>query len=123
MNQYIARGKNVAALTRSFGFFYGISMSLANLLERSELFTVSADIREQLVLALSGLVTLVATLTMEFEKALDSASTGGSVSVNIYRTISAEIRSFHARCETISESMWRHRLSVSSMSTEAGNNY
>ena len=32
----------------SFGFFYNMSLSLANLLERIELFTVSSEIREQL---------------------------------------------------------------------------
>ncbi|KAL2826663.1 hypothetical protein BDW59DRAFT_179378 [Aspergillus cavernicola] len=75
--------ENSDALMASFGFFYSISMSLANLLERTELFNVTQEIQEQLLFALSDLVSLVARVSTYFHK---------------------------ARCERIAESMWRHQL-------------
>ncbi|KAL4953776.1 hypothetical protein BDW69DRAFT_150925 [Aspergillus filifer] len=101
--------ENATALMLSFGFFYSISMSLVNLLERTELFSVTQDIQEQLVLALSDLVTLVANVSTHFHQAIRGL-TSASVSVNIYRTFSGQIQTFQQRCERISESMWRHQL-------------
>jgi hypothetical protein len=100
----------------SFGFFYTISMSLENLLERIELFSVSQEIREQLVLALSDLVTLVASVATHFHKAIRGLTTT-AISVNIYNTFPSEIRTFVDRCETLSEAMWRHQLANESMDT------
>lgn len=103
----------------SFGFFYSISMSLVNLLERTELFSVSQEIREQLVLALSDLVTLVASVATHFHKAIQDASTA-SVSVNMYSSFSDQIKAFHERCEKIAQSMWRHQLLVDNLDTDKG---
>uniref|UniRef100_A0A093V712 Vegetative incompatibility protein HET-E-1 n=1 Tax=Talaromyces marneffei PM1 TaxID=1077442 RepID=A0A093V712_TALMA len=86
-----------------------ISMVLVNLLERTELFTVSQETKEQLVLALTDLVTLVASVSTYFHKALRGL-TKPSISVNIYGTFSAQIESFRGRCEKISEAMWKHQL-------------
>jgi hypothetical protein len=108
--------ENAAALMVSFGFFYSISMSLENLMERIELFTVSQEIREQLVLALSDLVTLVASVATHFHKAIRGLTTT-TISVNIYNTFPSEIRTFVDRCETISEAMWRHQLVKESVDT------
>ncbi|KAL4883534.1 hypothetical protein BJY04DRAFT_216358 [Aspergillus karnatakaensis] len=101
--------ENATALMASFGFFYTISMSLVNLLERTELFSVTQEIQEQLILALSDLVTLVANVSTHFHKAIRGMTTA-SVSVNIYRTFPGQIQSFQQRCERIAESMWRHQL-------------
>ncbi|KAE8553775.1 hypothetical protein EYB25_005157 [Talaromyces marneffei] len=101
--------ENSSALRISFGFFYSISMVLVNLLERTELFTVSQETKEQLVLALTDLVTLVASVSTYFHKALRGL-TKPSISVNIYGTFSAQIESFRGRCEKISEAMWKHQL-------------
>ncbi|KAK6078425.1 nacht domain protein [Seiridium cupressi] len=101
--------ENAPALMVSFGFFYSISMSLVNLLERTELFSVSQDIREQLVLALSDLVTLVASVATHFHKAINDSS-DASVSVNMYSSFSSQIKAFNERCEKIAHSMWRHQL-------------
>lgn len=103
----------------SFGFFYTMSMSLVNLLERTELFSVSQDIREQLVLALSDLVTLVASVASHFHKAIRGSSTA-SVSVDIYTDFSVQIRTFQERCEKIAESMWRHQLLAENLDAERG---
>ncbi|KAH6658883.1 NACHT domain protein [Truncatella angustata] len=109
--------ENAPALMISFGFFYGISMSLVNLLERTELFGVSQNTREQLVLAMSDLVTLVASVASYFHKAIHDASTT-SVSVNIYSTFSNQIKVFNDRCERIAALMWQHQLLVENLSTE-----
>jgi hypothetical protein len=51
--------ENASALLDVFGFFYRCSTGLENLLHRSELFMVSQSIKDQLILALADLVTLV----------------------------------------------------------------
>jgi hypothetical protein len=114
--------ENAPALMISFGFFYTISMSLVNLLERTELFTASQDIKEQLVFALSDLVTLVASVATHFHKAIQGAPTSSttSVSVNMYSTFSGQIKAFRDRCEKISQSMWRHQLLVESLDADGG---
>lgn len=84
-------------------------MTLINLLERTELFGVSQEIREQLVLALSDLVTLVASVATHFHKVITGMTTA-SVSVDIYATFPGQINAFRERCDKIAESMWRHQL-------------
>ncbi|GFF75425.1 hypothetical protein IFM53868_01576 [Aspergillus udagawae] len=101
--------ENASALMISFGFFYSTSMKLGNLLERTELFSVSQEIREQLVLALADLVTLVASVSMHFHKAILGLTTA-SISIDLYKAFPGQIQTFRDRCDKISESMWRHQL-------------
>ncbi|RHZ49083.1 hypothetical protein CDV55_100440 [Aspergillus turcosus] len=101
--------ENASALMISFGFFYSTSMKLGNLLERTELFSVSQEIREQLVLALADLVTLVASVSMHFHKAILGLTTA-SISIDLYKAFPGQIQTFRDRCEKISEAMWRHQL-------------
>ncbi|KAF9883415.1 hypothetical protein FE257_003498 [Aspergillus nanangensis] len=101
--------ENAPALMISFGFFYSTSMILVNLLERVELFTVNQEIREQLVLALGDLVTLVASVSTHFHKAINKLS-GASVSINLFHTFGPQIKTFRQRCENIALSMWKHQL-------------
>ncbi|KAJ6043281.1 hypothetical protein N7460_004636 [Penicillium canescens] len=109
--------KNAPALMISFGFFYSTSSALVNLLERTELFSVSQEIKEQLILALADLVTLVASVSTHFHKAIRGLSTA-SVSVNVYDTFPGQIQSFCERCGKIAEAMWRHQLAKESIDTE-----
>lgn len=102
-----------------FGFLYISSMPLANLLERTELFGVSQEILEQMYLALSDLVTLIASVATHFHQAIRDMSTQ-SVSISIYSTFSAQIKSFHERCEGIAQSMWRHQVLAGDIEPEAG---
>lgn len=97
-------------------------MSLVNLLERTELFSVSQDIREQLVLALSDLVNLVASVATHFHKTIHDASTTAttSVSVNMYSSFSGQIKAFRDRCEKIGTAMWRHQLITNNMDADNG---
>lgn len=84
-------------------------MALHNLLERTELFNVNHEIRDQLVLALGDLVTLVANVSIYFHKAINGLS-NSSVSVDLYGTFPDQIQTFRQRCEKVSASMWRHQL-------------
>lgn len=103
----------------SFGFFYSTSSTLVNLLERTELFSVSQEIQEQLILALADLTTLVASVATHFHKAIGGLTTA-SLSVNIYETFPGQIQSFKERCGKISEAMWRHQLANENIDTERG---
>jgi hypothetical protein len=109
--------ENAAALMISFGFFYSTSSVLVNLLERTELFDVSQDIKEQLILALSDLVTLVASVSTHFHQAINDKTTN-SISVDIYGAFPGQIGSFRERCDKIAESMWRHQLNKEGVDTE-----
>ncbi|KAL4778896.1 hypothetical protein BJX76DRAFT_362292 [Aspergillus varians] len=101
--------ENSSALLDVFGFFYRCSTSLENLLHRTELFMVSQSIKDQLILALADLVTLVVGVATHCHLSLGSLGSG-SVSIDIYSTFTASIGSFRARCEDVSEMMWRHQL-------------
>ncbi|KAJ6028412.1 hypothetical protein N7540_003988 [Penicillium herquei] len=107
---------NAAALMISFGFFYSTSSALVNLLERTELFKVSAEIKEQLIMALADLVTLVASVSTHFHQAINK-DTNASVSVNIYENFAAPITAFKDRCSKIAEAMWRHQLAEQNIDT------
>ncbi|KAK8036484.1 hypothetical protein PG991_001621 [Apiospora marii] len=106
--------ENASALTTSLGFFYSISTTLADLLERTETFRVSQEIREHLVLAMTDLVTVVASVATHFYKAIRTAS-DESVSVNIYSAFAEPIKTFRDRCDRIAEAMWRHQLMAHDM--------
>ncbi|KAI2899032.1 hypothetical protein CBS63078_7386 [Aspergillus niger] len=99
--------QNASALQDLFGFFYRCSTGLGNLLDRTELFDVSKDIKDQLILALADLVTLVAGVAGHFNRALQNSKT---VEIDIYHQFSDSLSSFHSRCETVSDLMWRHQL-------------
>jgi hypothetical protein len=99
--------ENAPALMDLFGFFYRCSAGLGNLLDRAELFVVSSDIKDQLILALADLVTLVVCVARHFHRSLVASEL---VSIDIYSTFPGPINSFRGRCEHVSELMWRHQL-------------
>ncbi|OQD60485.1 hypothetical protein PENPOL_c023G04743 [Penicillium polonicum] len=99
--------ENARALMDLFGFFYCCSDGLGNLLDRTELFVVSSDIKDQLILALADLVTLVVCVARHFHRSLLASEL---VSIDIYSTFPGPIDSFRGRCEHVSELMWRHQL-------------
>ncbi|KAJ5858923.1 hypothetical protein N7534_004200 [Penicillium rubens] len=99
--------ENAPALMDLFGFFYRCSAGLGNLLDRAELFVVSSDIKDQLILALADLVTLVVCVARHFHRSLLASEL---VSIDIYSTFPGPIDSFRSRCEHVSELMWRHQL-------------
>ncbi|KAJ5513442.1 hypothetical protein N7463_002994 [Penicillium fimorum] len=99
--------ENASALMDLFGFFYRCSAGLGNLLDRAELFVVSSDIKDQLILALADLVTLVVCVATHFHRSLLASE---SVSVDVYSSFPGPIDNFRGRCEHISQLMWRHQL-------------
>ncbi|PKX90746.1 uncharacterized protein P174DRAFT_423609 [Aspergillus novofumigatus IBT 16806] len=101
--------ENASGLLDVFGFFYRCSTGLENLLHRTELFMVSQSIKDQLILALADLVTLIVGVATHCHHSLGSLASG-SVSIDIYSTFAASIESFRSRCEHVSEMMWRHQL-------------
>ncbi|KAF4227966.1 hypothetical protein CNMCM6805_002498 [Aspergillus fumigatiaffinis] len=101
--------ENASALLDVFGFCYRCSTGLENLLHRTELFMVSQSIKDQLILALADLVTLIVGVATHCHQSLGSLASG-SVSIDIYSTFAASIESFRSRCEHVSEMMWRHQL-------------
>lgn len=109
--------QNASALMDLFGFFYRCSAGLGNLLDRAELFLVSSDIKDQLILALADLVTLVVCVARHFHRSLLSSE---SVSIDIYSTFPSPIDSFRGRCEHVSELMWRHQLTREGFDVDKG---
>ncbi|KAL4746942.1 hypothetical protein BDW72DRAFT_206899 [Aspergillus terricola var. indicus] len=101
---------NSDALLHLFSFFYQCSFALENLLGRAELFTVSHSIKDQVILALADLVTLVVGIATQFHKSLSELQSG-SVTIDIHSTFAGPIESFRTRCEHVSELMWKHQLS------------
>ncbi|KAF9884228.1 hypothetical protein FE257_001960 [Aspergillus nanangensis] len=101
--------ENSSALMVMFAFFCNCSQELVNLLDRAELFMVSQDIKDQLVLALADLVTLVVCVATHFHKSLRGIG-GESISIDIYSSFPGPIESFRNRCEHVSGLMWRHQL-------------
>jgi hypothetical protein len=111
--------ENASALLDVFGFFYRCSTGLENLLHRSELFMVSQSIKDQLILALADLVTLIVGVATHCHQSLGSLASG-SVSIDIYSAFASSIESFRSRCEHVSEMMWRHQLLGAGLDEDKG---
>lgn len=92
-------------------------MGLGNLLDRAELFIVSQNIKDQLILALADLVTLVVGVATHFLDSLGQLESG-SVSIDIYSTFAAPIEIFRTRCEYVAELMWSHQLAQEGVDTK-----
>ncbi|KAL3448230.1 hypothetical protein BJX65DRAFT_295132 [Aspergillus insuetus] len=101
--------ENADALLDLFNFFYRCSVAMDNLLSRAELFAVSQTIKDQVVLALADLVTLVVGIATHFRKRLGDLQSR-SVTIDIHSTFAGPIESFRTRCENVSELMWKHQL-------------
>lgn len=103
----------------SFGLFHSMSAPLVNLLERAEMFSVSQEIQEHLVLALSDLVTLVASVSGYLHKAVNGP-TETSVYINLYAIFPVEIKAFVSRCEKASQSIWKNELMKEGLDSNKG---
>ena len=93
-------------------------MSLASLLERTKLFAISQEIKEQLVSALTDLITLVASVSTYFYKTLQGFSKASVF--NIYEMFSGQIESFRDHCDKISHAMWNQQLLKDGLDSELG---
>ncbi|PWY75001.1 NACHT domain protein [Aspergillus heteromorphus CBS 117.55] len=112
---------NASALMTSFGFFYSTSTTLGNLLERTELFSVTNEIQRQLVQALEDLVNLVANVSSLFHQTVSRLGEDEEWEyINIYEKFPTEIHRFRKCCEEISESMWQQQLKEIGDETKLG---
>lgn len=93
-------------------------MGLVNLLERTKLFAISQEIKEQLVSALADLVALVASVSTYFYKSLRFSK--AYVSFDIYGSFSGQIESFRDHCDKISQAMWKQQLLKDGLDDEHG---
>ncbi|OQE92518.1 hypothetical protein PENNAL_c0007G01338 [Penicillium nalgiovense] len=101
--------ENSSALLDLFIFFYRFSTDLEHLLDRAELFIVSQGVKDQLILALADLVTVVVGVATYFHKSAGRL-THGSTSIEIYSTFAGPIESLRSRCESAAELLWKHQL-------------
>ncbi|KAJ5286422.1 hypothetical protein N7524_001728 [Penicillium chrysogenum] len=107
--------ENSSALLDLFMFFYRFSTDLEHLLDRAELFSVSQGVKDQLILALADLVTVVVGVATYFHKSAGRL-TPGSTSVEVYSTFAGPIESLRSRCELAAELLWKHQLLVEGLS-------
>ena len=63
--------ENSAALEKAFTVFYRFSLSFSSLLHRSELLAATSEIREQLCLMYTDLLSLVIDVAIRFYKAVN----------------------------------------------------
>ncbi|KAL4899857.1 hypothetical protein BDW74DRAFT_188878 [Aspergillus multicolor] len=98
---------NADALLDLFNFFYRCSIALDNLLSRAELFAVSQTIKDQVILALADLVTLVYGVATHSHRRLRESK---SVTIDIHSTFPGPIERFRKRCEDVVELMWKQQL-------------
>ncbi|KAF1964590.1 hypothetical protein BU23DRAFT_492067 [Bimuria novae-zelandiae CBS 107.79] len=103
--------ENSAALDRAFAFFYKFALSFSAILRRAELFSSSAtaEVKEQLCLMYTDLLSLVVDVAITFYKAVKGMSTS-YVSIDIFETFGDTIDSFHSRQEKIIECLWKTQI-------------
>ncbi|KAK7188148.1 nacht domain protein [Paraphaeosphaeria sporulosa] len=103
--------ENSAALDRAFAVFYKLSLSFSTIHQRVELLapTATTDVREQLSLMYTDLLSLVVDVAITFYKAVKGMSTS-SVSIDIFETFGDTIDSFHMRRKQIVESLWNSQI-------------
>lgn len=101
--------QNAHALVDLFNFFYQRSMDIEQLLEHKELFALSQNVKDQLILALADLVTIIAGVSAHFHKDLETSSPGISI-VEIHSTFEGPIESLRHRCGLASALMWEYQL-------------
>nr|POE74801.1 hypothetical protein CFP56_37332 [Quercus suber] len=101
--------ENSAALDQAFGFFYKASLSVAGLLDRVQMLSVTSETQEQLCLMYTDLLTLVVEVAIRFYKTVNGM-VAGSVSLDLYDVFSETIETFRLRRIRASEAMWTSQI-------------
>ncbi|KAJ4301643.1 hypothetical protein N0V90_003736 [Kalmusia sp. IMI 367209] len=123
--------ENSEALDRAFAVFYKFSLSFSSLLHRSELLATTSDVREQLCLMYTDLLSLVVDVAVTFYRAVkgtllsvyDEAFTdllgmsSSSVNIDIFEAFGDTIDSFHSRQAKIVESIWNYQIDNEGLET------
>jgi hypothetical protein len=108
---------NSEALDHAFAVFYKLALSFSSILHRSELLAATSDVREQLCLMYTDLLSLVVEVSIAFYRAV-KGMTSTSVIIDIYQTFGDTIESFHSRQSKIVELIWNYQIENEGLDTD-----
>ncbi|KAI4660911.1 uncharacterized protein J4E79_005479 [Alternaria viburni] len=101
---------NSEALDKAFSVFYKFAMSFQSVLHRSELLTSgSSEIREQICLLYTDLITLVVDVAIKFYKTV-KGMTPGRTTLDIFELFGETIDAFRTRQNTVVELIWQSQI-------------
>ncbi|KAF1945315.1 NACHT domain-containing protein [Clathrospora elynae] len=101
--------QNSEALDKAFSVFYKFAMSFSSVLHRSELLSASSEIREQICLLYTDLISLVTDVAIKFYKTANGM-TSGSASLDIFELFGETIETFRTRQNTVIELIWESQI-------------
>jgi hypothetical protein len=101
--------ENSEALDKAFSVFYKFALSFSSALQRSELLAGTSEIREQLCLLYTDLLSLVVDVSIRFYKTANGM-TSGSVTLDIFDIFGDTIETFRTRRDTVVELIWQHQI-------------
>ncbi|KAH3949571.1 hypothetical protein HBH64_038280 [Parastagonospora nodorum] len=100
---------NSEALDKAFSVFYKFAMSFSSVLHRSELLSATSEIREQLCMLYTDLLSLVVNVAVKFYKTVHGM-TAGSASLDIFELFGDTIESFRTRQNSVIELIWGSQI-------------
>ncbi|OAK96279.1 hypothetical protein IQ06DRAFT_229985 [Phaeosphaeriaceae sp. SRC1lsM3a] len=100
---------NSEALDKAFSVFYKFAMSFSSVLHRSELLAATPEIREQLCLLYTDLLSLVVDVAVRFYKTVHGM-TAGTVSLDIFELFGETIEAFRTRQNSVIELIWDSQI-------------
>ncbi|KAJ4371534.1 hypothetical protein N0V83_004753 [Neocucurbitaria cava] len=100
---------NSEALDKAFSVFYKFAMSFASVLQRSELLAATPEIRENLCLLYTDLISLVVNVGIKFYKTVNGM-TSGRASLDIFELFGETIDTFRTRQNTVIELIWDSQI-------------
>jgi len=101
--------ENSSALDKAFAVFYKFSFSFSKVLHRAELLAATSEVREQLCLLYTDLLSLVVDVAIRFYKTANGM-TSGSVSLDILELFGETIEAFRTRQNTVVELIWDSQI-------------
>ncbi|UPX15179.1 uncharacterized protein EKO05_0005636 [Ascochyta rabiei] len=101
--------ENSSALDKAFSVLYKFSLSFSSVLRRSELLAATAEIREQLCLLYTDLISLVVDVSIRFYKTANGMS-AGSASLDIFELFGETIEGFRTRQDSVIELIWESQI-------------
>lgn len=100
---------NSEALDKAFSVFYKFALSFSSVLQRSELLAATPEIREQLAILYTDLVSLVVDVATRFYKTVNGM-TSGTTSLDIFELFGDTIETFRTRQNTVIELIWDSQI-------------
>ncbi|KAL6702907.1 hypothetical protein ACN47E_000808 [Coniothyrium glycines] len=100
---------NSEALDKAFSVFHKFAMSFSAVLHRSELLAATPEIREQICLLYTDLISLVVDVSIKFYKTVNGM-TSGRASLDIFELFGETIEAFRARQNTVVELIWESQI-------------